>query len=55
MGNIDGPRISGESLDYKNNKLLACSYQGLDPIEIYDLAKREKISSPKIKGSSGVF
>lgn len=38
-----GPQVSGDSLDYKNGKLLTCSYENESPIRIYDLKKMEKL------------
>ena len=32
INSFNGPKISGDSLDYKNGKLLACSYESENPI-----------------------
>ena len=44
IGNIDGPKLSGDCIDYKNNKLLACSYHDRTPIQIFDLRKRSLLN-----------
>ena len=38
-----GPNISGDSLDYKNNTILAGSHRNQDSLELYDFGKRKKI------------
>ena len=40
-GIIEGPAISGDTIDYKNNRILVCAYQEKDPIQIFDYNKRE--------------
>lgn len=50
VGNISGPKISGDCLDYKKGKLLACSYQDNSPIQIFDFRKREVFSEVKCEG-----
>ncbi len=55
VNHITGPKISGDSLDYKNGKLLACSYENENPIKIFDLKKMEKLKDVKTYFNNEVF
>ena len=45
IGSIDGQKISGDTIDYKANKILAASHFPGDPIKIFDFQKRELIKT----------
>ena len=40
---IEGPYITGDTLDYKNNLLLCGSYRIEDCLEIYDIWKMQRL------------
>ncbi|KRX01594.1 WD40-repeat-containing domain [Pseudocohnilembus persalinus] len=54
-----GPKVSGESLDYKNGQILAGSYEAKHQLAIYDYGTCEKVKeilwNPKDTKESGAF
>ena len=40
---LSGPKISGDSIDFKNNKILIGSYSQQTPLSIWDFRKMEQV------------
>lgn len=45
VGQIDGQKMSGDTLDCKANRILAASHSATEPIKIFDFLKRELVTS----------
>ncbi|KAM3132220.1 hypothetical protein pb186bvf_015680 [Paramecium bursaria] len=47
IGNINGPNLTGDALDYKNGQILTGSYRTNDQLQLWDFKQRTLISEIK--------